>query len=429
MALDVGGHQGVRNAVVVRFQGVQALQALQGGAGVGMLHQQTGQGHDGSQNTATQNRASNQGAHGHMPLHHQQRTGHHQARVAHLLQDRRQIAHTLGGIAHAQITLDGLLVVIDPARQKLPAARTGLDGFYAFYRFDQQAGAHIGEGRSFFGQLFDLAANAQTHKQRNAAKHQGHQGQQGGGNQGDDHQKQQAHGQVDQGEQGVCGVKTAHLLIATQLPGQAADRTRHLVHTQVQQLLKHFARQAVVKAHHHIVHQMRACHLHRVFNQDAERDPKAQHDQGVLAARGNHAVIHLHGKQRGGQRNDADEGRGQARLHHGQSVLPQGLLQLLGKGFHRRFFAHGLREFVGVFLRVELDQGHLALQSVWPHGVLPVRVDQDPLIRRIAVDHHRPTQVIRMAQQGQVSPIGSVQQPGLVQAHLCGYFFQLEQRR
>ena len=71
MALDVGGHQGVCNAAVIRFQGVQALQALQGGAGVGMLHQQTRQGHDGGQNTAAQNRAGNQGAHGHVPLHHQ----------------------------------------------------------------------------------------------------------------------------------------------------------------------------------------------------------------------------------------------------------------------------------------------------------------------------------------------------------------------
>ena len=296
-----------------------------------------------------------------MPLHHQQRTGHHQARIAHLLQHRRQIAHTLGGIAHTQIALNGQLVVIDPARQKFPATRAGLDGFYAFNRLNQQAGAHIGEGRSFFGQLFDLAANAQAHHQRNATKDQWHQGHQGGSNQGDDHQKQQAHGQVDQGEQGVGGVKTAHLLIAAQLPGQAADRAGHLVHTQVQQLLKHFARQAVVKAHHHIVHQMRACHLHRVFNQDAEQHPQAQHDQGVLAARGDHAVIDLHGKQRGGQRNDADKGRGQARLDHRQAVLPQGLLQLLGKGFHCGLFAHGLREFVGVFVQVELDQGHFAL--------------------------------------------------------------------
>ena len=61
--------------------------------------------------------------------------------------------------------------------------------------------------------------------------------------------------------------------------------------------------------------------------------------------------------------------------------------------------------------------------------MLPVRIDQDPLVQGIAVDHHRPAQVIRVAQQGQVSAVGSVEQHGLVQAHLRGYFFQLGQRR
>ena len=42
-------------------------------------------------------------------------------------------------------------------------------------------------------------------------------------------------------------------------------------------------------------------------------------------------------------------------------MLAQGLLQLLSEGFHGRLIAHGLRQFVRICLRVELDQGHLAL--------------------------------------------------------------------
>ena len=261
---------------------------------MGVLHQQTRQGHDGCQNASAQDGARNQRTHRHVALHHQQRTHHHQAGIAHLLQHDRQVAHILCGTAHAQVALNGHLVVVDPAGQELPAARTGLDGLNAFYRLDQQTGAHIRQGGTFSGQVFDLGANSEPQEQSHAAKHQRHQRHQRAGDQCNDHQKQQTHGQVDQGEQGVGRVKTAHLFIPPQLPCQTADRAGYLVHAQAEQLLEHFTRETVVNPCNHIIHQMGSGQFHGVFNQDAEQHARAEHYQGVFTARRNHTVIDLH---------------------------------------------------------------------------------------------------------------------------------------
>ena len=115
LTTNVGGNQWAIHALMVRLEQVQFFQPVHGRLGMGMLHHQARQGQDGRQNAATENGTGDQGAHGHVALHHSDGPGDHQASIAQLLHRGGHVTYAFRGATHAQIVLNGLGIDVDPA--------------------------------------------------------------------------------------------------------------------------------------------------------------------------------------------------------------------------------------------------------------------------------------------------------------------------
>ena len=191
------GGEGPFHVLLVHLELVEFFQAFECGLGMGVLHQHARNGHDRRQNAPADDGASDQGAHGHLPLHDHPGPCHHQTGVADLLDGGRQKAHTFGQGAHLEVVLDGFLVDLDPAREEFPAARARFDGFDAFDRLDQQAGFHVGKLCPSLRLVEDFVADGHADVQGQQAKHQGHCRHQGVANEQYDHHEQHPQGQVN----------------------------------------------------------------------------------------------------------------------------------------------------------------------------------------------------------------------------------------
>ena len=400
---QIGGNEHALQTFVVGLEVVELIQTLQGCFGVGVLNEQARNHQDGRQHAAAEDGGGDECAHGHVSGHHDHGADHNNTGVAQLLQRCGKVGHALGGVAHLQIVGDGVRVEAEPAREELPAAGTGLDGFHAVHGLDEKTGFLIGVLGAGFSDAVDTAARGKADQQGGSSQQQRHGRHPGAGDPGDEHQEDHAHGHVHQGKQGARGVEVAHLLVAAHLPGQRAHGGGQLVDANLQQPLKDFAREPVVEPDGDVVHDARAHEFQGQLDQDAQHDPDAEHGQGVLPARGNDAVVDLHGKQRGHQRQQTNEDGG----HHGfaqagavqaHAALEDAAEVADARGVFRRGLAGAL------FLPIQQPAG--ALQLAFVYGALTRLAADHPTAIGLAVCNHKPPRTRCMTQKGQVHPVG-----------------------
>ncbi|EEF25582.1 conserved hypothetical protein, partial [Ricinus communis] len=383
-------------AALVGLQGVDLFQPGQRGLGVGALHHQAGNHRYRRQDAAAQDGTGDERAHGDLAIDDQEGADDDGGGIAQLLQGRGDIAGMVADGAHGHVAADGFGADVDPAREELPAAGTGLDGLDAFHRLHQQAGLEVGGSRTLVGQPCHLAVGEVADQDGDHTEDGRHQRHPGAGDKGDHQYEQQAQRQVDQGEQGLRGVEGADLFIAAQLAGQAAHGTGQLIDPHGQQALIERLRQLGVEAGNHLVHDVGAGELHAQLEQDGQAHADGQHDQGGHAVGGDDAVIDLHGEDRRAQRDDAHHHRGHDDLDEHRAELADGvqedpletLLPLL---------AALLGEVQAVAAADDLGIAHHALAGVAEEVPTPVRalVHQQP-----------PALLLDLAQQRQARSVG-----------------------
>lgn len=219
---------------------------------------------------------------------------------------------------------------------------------------------------------------------------------------GDDQQEQQRERRIHGQLAAERDQEAAHGFVAAQLAGQAADAGGHLVEPDREEAQVDRACKALVDRVRDAVVDPRAQLLGRVFQGDGQQYPERQYQQGLHGARGDDAVVDLHGVE-GDQ--DAEEGQEQAA---GSALDQLGLvgLQLVDHQAEHR----AVRRAVG---RGEAQGGDGVAGKAVVLPFLPAlggRIEPfgDPEAVGVAGAQYSPAAVRRGDERGQVRRIGPV---------------------
>ncbi|MNM69951.1 hypothetical protein D3C81_815690 [compost metagenome] len=365
---------------------------------MGPLHHHGGQLHDGHQGAVADDGAGHQGAHGHLVLRHEPGAHGDQRHVGQLLEGGRDVLRQGRIVADILLGIAGLGHQFGPARLHHPFGAAALEGFDAVDGFHQQAGLAVAGIEVLARVALDGALEHQAAHQGQGQGHQRHH-HQPAADDGDHGQEDQGERHVGEHEQGRRGKHAAHHLEALHLRRQGADGGRACFHADAQHALEKPLGQFMVDVIARMVDDAAAHLLEDEFQADRQGHAHHQHPQGAEALVGDHAVVHLHGKQRGGHGQQGYQRGGQHGVDKHAFLQPQGIAhQAKGAGTRRAFLAAARQAHAGQAGQRRQQQGAAIGAFAMPGAVGAARLQQAPA-RAGAVDGKRQFARRRLVQQ------------------------------